>query len=129
MDRRKQFKPVKEYPTPKRHQTMERRSFEPSEIPTPELHQLLVGTVAPRPIALVSTVSEQETSIWRHIVFLMYSVPIRQLWCFHRIEKSATTPLRILYIMPKPREKSLLISLATTLCSKWRFRRLPFRAM
>ncbi len=33
-------------------------SFEPKELSTPEVHRYLLGGVAPRPIALVSTVSE-----------------------------------------------------------------------
>lgn len=55
---RKEVQPVKKYPTPKRHLEENKRSFLPSDIPTPELHQLLVGTIAPRPIAFVSTVDE-----------------------------------------------------------------------
>ncbi|REE01251.1 flavin reductase family protein [Marinoscillum furvescens] len=34
------------------------KSFLPKELPTPQLHQLLLGTVAPRPIAFASTVSK-----------------------------------------------------------------------
>ncbi|MCI4671210.1 MAG: flavin reductase family protein [Bacteroidia bacterium] len=34
------------------------RTVDPGQVPIPELHQILVGTVAPRPIALVSTISE-----------------------------------------------------------------------
>ncbi|MGB0861713.1 MAG: flavin reductase family protein [Saprospiraceae bacterium] len=36
-----------------------KRKIIPSEIPTSELHQLLVSTVAPRPIAFVSTIDEE----------------------------------------------------------------------
>lgn len=32
-------------------------SFDPTQVPTPELHQYLIGTVAPRPIAFVSSLS------------------------------------------------------------------------
>lgn len=35
------------------------RTILPKEIPTPELHQYLVGSVAPRPIAFASTMSEE----------------------------------------------------------------------
>lgn len=34
------------------------KSFLPKDLPTPELHQYLVGTVAPRPIAFASTMDE-----------------------------------------------------------------------
>lgn len=33
------------------------KSFNPKELPVPELHQLLLGGIGPRPIALVSTIS------------------------------------------------------------------------
>ena len=36
-------------------------SIDPQSIPIPQLHQYLVGAVAPRPIAFVSTVSESGT--------------------------------------------------------------------
>jgi flavin reductase (DIM6/NTAB) family NADH-FMN oxidoreductase RutF len=36
-----------------------KREIIPSEIPTSELHQLLVSTIAPRPIAFVSTIDEE----------------------------------------------------------------------
>lgn len=36
--------------------------FEPKELTVPNLHQILLGGVAPRPIALVSTVSESGTN-------------------------------------------------------------------
>ena len=35
------------------------RSIDPTQIPTPELHQYLIGTVAPRPIAFVSSLSAE----------------------------------------------------------------------
>lgn len=35
-----------------------KKTIKPNEIPTAQLHQLLVGSVAPRPIALVSTINE-----------------------------------------------------------------------
>jgi flavin reductase (DIM6/NTAB) family NADH-FMN oxidoreductase RutF len=35
------------------------KSIDPASIPVPELHQYLVGAVAPRPIAFVSTVDEE----------------------------------------------------------------------
>jgi flavin reductase (DIM6/NTAB) family NADH-FMN oxidoreductase RutF len=35
------------------------RSYEPSSIPTPQLHEQLLGTIAPRPIAWASTVDSQ----------------------------------------------------------------------
>ncbi|MEL6593397.1 MAG: flavin reductase family protein [Bacteroidota bacterium] len=34
------------------------RTITPSELPTPELHQLLVGSIGPRPICFASTISE-----------------------------------------------------------------------
>lgn len=37
------------------------RTIDPKNTPIPEMHQLLVGSVAPRPIAFVSTVSEDGT--------------------------------------------------------------------
>ena len=37
------------------------RSIDPKNTPIPEMHQLLVGSVAPRPIAFVSTVAEDGT--------------------------------------------------------------------
>jgi flavin reductase (DIM6/NTAB) family NADH-FMN oxidoreductase RutF len=38
------------------------RTIDTHNIPTPQLHQILVSTVAPRPIAFVSTLSEDGTS-------------------------------------------------------------------
>lgn len=40
---------------------MSMRRFVPSEVPVPERHQLIIGSVGPRPIAFASTVSEDGT--------------------------------------------------------------------
>jgi flavin reductase (DIM6/NTAB) family NADH-FMN oxidoreductase RutF len=41
------------------NQNLTMRTIDPKATPTPELHQYLVGIVAPRPIAFVSTVDEE----------------------------------------------------------------------
>ncbi|MEL7342217.1 MAG: flavin reductase family protein, partial [Bacteroidota bacterium] len=37
------------------------RTITPFDLPTPELHQLLVGSIGPRPICFASTISAEGT--------------------------------------------------------------------
>ncbi len=50
----------------------------PGEIPIPQLHQFLIGSVAPRPICFASTIDSEGFQIWHLLVFSMFLVPIPQ---------------------------------------------------
>jgi flavin reductase (DIM6/NTAB) family NADH-FMN oxidoreductase RutF len=52
--------------------------FNPNEIETKDLHQLLLGIVAPRPIAFVSTIDEEGIYNLALLAFLTVLVAILQ---------------------------------------------------
>ncbi|MBK8152886.1 MAG: hypothetical protein IPK61_07400 [Saprospiraceae bacterium] len=73
-----------------------KKKYIPKDLSTADLHQFLLGSVAPRPIAFVSTIDQDGLHNLAPYSFLMLSVATLQSWCFPPIEELKITPQKIL---------------------------------